>query len=1334
MRKNWTAILLCLVIAACSIGLFACGEHDGTDPVTYTLSYASGAEDAVGTAPEAKAYAAGTRITLASDDTFTREGYSFDGWSDGSSTHAAEGQFVMPEKDVTLTAVWKSNSGEKDPGTDPKPDDPQPSETDVPTLGELDAKFYTASNWVYMTNNNGASTDGGDIVYSLGDGSVKFHRANQAIELGDKTNATVSFMLKGTNDWSIWFNSSSKDNANNSSYRIAYAYGGLRLVVSSAPDRAAANIDGAEYAKGEWNRFDIAFATADDVTEIKVYINGKRAALTEGDNDSPLLKVENNVLSHEHPANFTTGTWAVVKVWEANNYVQLKPVAKADEPDVPVIACIGASITEGAGAGNFYTESYPAQLQNALGGDYNVINFGKSGRTVRTDLGNESNGTPIAWLENPQFEGVKAIKPDYAIFNIGTNDSKTSNDPVSTQESFKTAYEHLLDEVLKANPKMQIYICTVPYAYSSIYDISNDNIRDIIAPVQREVAEEREYTLIDLYEYVQNKSLLFGDGVHPNTIGYAMFVEIIKKAFEEGEDGLTQEFLAYIDEKYNDPAYELTGVRGAVAVVGDAINLTVTGNLVMEDTSKLRLVVETGTAGEEVETPMTPDADGNFSGTLNLATLTSTKWYNVRVYITDTFYYFLRLNETDYEKEDVFHTDTKQVTVKSWVSGGEDTFSFVVGAYSNIEFTLASSTITTVSDKLVLTVSGTSEDDGIRLYIGADPSNSEKYNEYKNITVESDGSFTAAFDLSELPVGGWYNARIYFTDGSYYAIGYAETTDGEKALTTNDYFLTENTKIEIKSWTDGKVGTLSFDVKEYNSSVVVTPTSVTMSDGKLVFTGTTTGVTTLVAALNDKDEYVQQNVTIEADGTFTVELALADMTHGAGNWYYLKVKVNDGTEWEKVNVQKTDDTFVFGDRVYKWEYWEGIAVSYSAYSGPTVTLSKATIEQVGETVMLTIEGSLSDIRGAYDKTLLYVGNNADNAENYHEVTKDGDNQFTVTFDLATLSFGNGIQIRFYHSRTDGDSKWGYYTLKIPEVKLKSGETETDLAVDDSFTVGDKKITVYTSATSWNPLDLLVEDMSYEMNVTDVKFENGKLVVSGTTDNVTALVVSLVESNQSVDQTATINADGSFTVKFNLTELTSGNGNWYRLKVSVNGGDADTVPYYDGFDTKMQYTYDERTYKFTTEWSTTTFTLLYSASGYNYKLTTLSITEVDGKATLTIEGTLTDNTVAASSLTLILNKTSGTAETLTFNNEATEAGTFRFVIDISEIAISAEAAPNANHYFVRLYKDGAKLYDINSTWAGDKIFEPVEIGDSVYYFSKNNATAYYTLGVIRTEKA
>ena len=408
--------------------------------------------------------------------------------------------------------------------------------------------FYDATKWEYMTNNSGASLDSGETPVSLADGSIRFYRANQAYQLGENKNGTVSFLLKATHNWSIWLNSDSKDNSANNSYRLTHINDELRLVLSSSPNQAAAVVT-STYKSGEWNRFDVKFTTEQNQTKIEIAVNEKPATLTAGTNKTD-VSVENDVLRHYAPTNFVTGGWFVVKVWYANDYLQLKPVELADVEDVPVIAAIGDSITAGSGASNSYTESYPAQLQTKLGKDYNVVNFGMSGRTTRTDL--PADGNPMGWLDNLQWQGVKALVPDIAIVKIGTNDSKTSNYPLTTAQNFRAAYNRLLNELLTVNANMEIYICTSAYAYSDAWTINNDNIANIIVPVQRQIAEERGLPLIDLYEITQNKSSLFPDGIHPNAHGYTMFAEVLSKVITEGVDALTEDFLKDIDARYND--------------------------------------------------------------------------------------------------------------------------------------------------------------------------------------------------------------------------------------------------------------------------------------------------------------------------------------------------------------------------------------------------------------------------------------------------------------------------------------------------------------------------------------------------------------------------------------------------------------------------------------------------------------------------------------------------------------------------------------------------------------------------------------------------------------
>ena len=78
--------------------------------VEYTLSYSAGEEDGVtGTAPASVKAFAGDSVLL-ENNPFTREGYTFAGWTDGTNGYAAGDTIAMPGGDVTLTPRWVSNS------------------------------------------------------------------------------------------------------------------------------------------------------------------------------------------------------------------------------------------------------------------------------------------------------------------------------------------------------------------------------------------------------------------------------------------------------------------------------------------------------------------------------------------------------------------------------------------------------------------------------------------------------------------------------------------------------------------------------------------------------------------------------------------------------------------------------------------------------------------------------------------------------------------------------------------------------------------------------------------------------------------------------------------------------------------------------------------------------------------------------------------------------------------------------------------------------------------------------------------------------------------------
>ena len=84
------------------------------------------------------------------------------------------------------------------------------------------------------------------------------------------------------------------------------------------------------------------------------------------------------------------------------------------------MACIGNSITDGFGIDMADVDGYPAQLQQLLGRDYYVRNFGVSGRTML----NHGN---LPYMKERAWKEAQTFSPDIAIIKLGTNDSKNIN-------------------------------------------------------------------------------------------------------------------------------------------------------------------------------------------------------------------------------------------------------------------------------------------------------------------------------------------------------------------------------------------------------------------------------------------------------------------------------------------------------------------------------------------------------------------------------------------------------------------------------------------------------------------------------------------------------------------------------------------------------------------------------------------------------------------------------------------------------------------------------------------------------------------------------------------
>lgn len=84
------------------------------------------------------------------------------------------------------------------------------------------------------------------------------------------------------------------------------------------------------------------------------------------------------------------------------------------------VACVGNSITYGANILNREQNSYPAQLQAYLGGEYEVRNYGVSGTTLL------SKGD-YPYTATPAYRQALDFQPDIVLIKLGTNDTKPQN-------------------------------------------------------------------------------------------------------------------------------------------------------------------------------------------------------------------------------------------------------------------------------------------------------------------------------------------------------------------------------------------------------------------------------------------------------------------------------------------------------------------------------------------------------------------------------------------------------------------------------------------------------------------------------------------------------------------------------------------------------------------------------------------------------------------------------------------------------------------------------------------------------------------------------------------
>lgn len=177
------------------------------------------------------------------------------------------------------------------------------------------------------------------------------------------------------------------------------------------------------------------------------------------------------------------------------------------------VACIGDSITRGSG--------YSDKLQNSLGANYSVRNFGFDSTTVLLN-------TDMPYIYQIEFNRSKHFLPNIAIVMLGTNDART--DYFKSIDNFISDYRTLINELQALESEPKIFLVKPPPLFANIFSLENKNLVEGIIPRIEQVANDKGLEVIDIYSALENHPEYFPDGVHPNSEGATIIANTVYEA------------------------------------------------------------------------------------------------------------------------------------------------------------------------------------------------------------------------------------------------------------------------------------------------------------------------------------------------------------------------------------------------------------------------------------------------------------------------------------------------------------------------------------------------------------------------------------------------------------------------------------------------------------------------------------------------------------------------------------------------------------------------------------------------------------------------------------
>lgn len=189
------------------------------------------------------------------------------------------------------------------------------------------------------------------------------------------------------------------------------------------------------------------------------------------------------------------------------------------------VACIGDSITWGFTILSRRSTSYPAVLQQLLGPDFEVRNFGYNDASARFDA-----DTP--YVSKKVYTRSLEWAPDIVLLMLGSNDTKRRNwEP----EVFRRDYRKLVQSYLDLPSKPRVLLIAPIRIFQPLHipvlGLYSDTMEEGVRPAIREIAAGMGLELVDLVDLFTDSKYMM-DGVHPQAAGARMLAEAIYNAIK----------------------------------------------------------------------------------------------------------------------------------------------------------------------------------------------------------------------------------------------------------------------------------------------------------------------------------------------------------------------------------------------------------------------------------------------------------------------------------------------------------------------------------------------------------------------------------------------------------------------------------------------------------------------------------------------------------------------------------------------------------------------------------------------------------------------------------